>query len=187
MCSATQRRELLLMREPEADDRRHAADRSAGFSRTARRRQHGSTSARTRGSSDSAIACGVPHQISRPLVQDADAIGQRQRLGHVVRDEDDALRDARLNAPELLLQLASRDRIERTERLVHQQHRRIDRQRARDADALTLSARQLVGPPARIRLRREADQLEQLAHARRDALVWPPLQPRHDGDVVGDA
>ena len=96
------------------------------------------------------------------------------------------MRDARLDAAELLLQLAARDRIERAERLVHQQHRRIGGQRAGHADALPLSAGQLVGPAARIRLGREADQLEQLAHARGDAVVRPPLQPRHDGDVVGD-
>ena len=36
-----------------------------------------------------------------PAVHDADAIAQRHRLGHVVRDEDHALAQARLNAPEL--------------------------------------------------------------------------------------
>ena len=41
---------------------------------------------------------------------------------------------------ELPLQLAPRDRIERAERLVHQQHRRIDRERTRHADALPLAA-----------------------------------------------
>ena len=44
------------------------------------------------------------------------------------------------------VQFNARDRIERAERLVHQQHRRIGGERARDADALPLSARQLIGP-----------------------------------------
>ena len=57
--------------------------------------------------------------------------------------------------------------IERAERLVHQQHRRIGRQRARHADALALAARQLVGPAARETRRREADQRQQLVDARR--------------------
>ena len=116
----------------------------------------------------------------------ADTIAQRQRLRHVVRHEDHALGDTRLDADELLLQLAARDRIERAERLIHEQHRRIGGQRAGHADALPLSAGELVGPAMRVGVGRHADQLEQLAHASRDAIVRPLLEPRHDGDVVAD-
>ena len=52
-----------------------------------------------------------------------------------------------LDAAELAVQLGTRDRIERAERLVHQENRRIDRQRPRNADALPLAARELVRPP----------------------------------------
>ena len=109
-----------------------------------------------------------------------------QRFGHVVRHEDHALGDARLNAPELLLQLTPRDWIERTERFVHQQHRRIDGERPSDADALTLAPGEFVGQRAVYRLWCQADQLEQFAHAGGDAIIGPLLQPRHHGDVVGD-
>ena len=92
-----------------------------------------------------------------------------------------------LNAAELDVQLGARERIERAERLVHQENRRIGRQRARDADALPLSAGQLVGPALREAAVVEADQLEHLAHARVDPFGRPPLEPRHDGDVVARA
>ncbi len=52
----------------------------------------------------------------------------------------------------------------RAERLVHQQHGRIGRERARQADALTLPARELGGV-ARAVARLEPDELEQLGHA----------------------
>ena len=77
------------------------------------------------------------------LVHDADAVGERERFFLVVRDED--RRDA-----ELALDLADRAAqfladlgVERTERLVHQQHLRPVRERPRDRDALLLTAREL--------------------------------------------
>ena len=48
--------------------------------------------------------------------------------------------------------------IERAERLVHQQDRRIGRQRARHADALTLAARQFIRPAPRVLRRLQPDQ-----------------------------
>ena len=78
----------------------------------------------------------------------------------------DGLPQVALDALELALQLGSRDRIERAERLVHQQHRRIGGQRARHADTLALPARQLVRPACRKVGRRQADELEQLRRAR---------------------
>ena len=89
------------------------------------------------------------------LVEHADARRQRERFGHVVRDDDDGLADLRLDAPELAVQLGARDGIERAERLVHQQDRRIGGERARDADALALAARELAAP-ARSRIGRRA-------------------------------
>src|SRR5687768_14705336 len=74
------------------------------------------------------------------VVQHRNAMGQRERLEHVVGHDDDGLVQPRLNAPELALQFGAGDRIERTERLVHQQYRGVRRQGARDADALALSA-----------------------------------------------
>ena len=95
----------------------------------------------------------------------ADPRGQRQRLAHVVRDDDDGLADRGLDAPKLAVQLAARDGIERAERLVHQQNRRIGGERARDPDALALAAGQLLRPPRR-ELVRPADRRGRAARRR---------------------
>ena len=103
---------------------------------------------------------GERHQHA--VGEHADPRRQRQRFGHVVRDDDDRLADRRLDAPELAVQLAARDGIERAERLVHQQNRRIGRERARHADALALAARQLLRPPRGEVIGAEADERQQL-------------------------
>src|SRR5207245_784706 len=97
-----------------------------------------------------------------PTVGQADAIAERKRFAHVVRDDDHSLMKARLNPAELGVQLGPGQRIERTERLVHQEKRRIHGERAGDADALPLAARQLARPFVRVTFGRQADQLEQL-------------------------
>ena len=96
-------------------------------------------------------------------------------------------RTLRLDAAELAVQLRARDRIERAERLVHQQDRRIGGQRARDADALPLAARQLERP-ARARRSPAAGRPARAARAiaRVDARRVPAQQPRHDADVLRD-
>ena len=76
-------------------------------------------------------------------------------------------------AHETRVQLGARDRIERAERLVHQQHRRIGRERARQADALPLAAGQLVRPARAKRRRLEADQRQQFVDARGDTRRVP--------------
>ena len=65
---------------------------------------------------------------------------------------------ARVNVDQLALQGLARLRVERAERLVHQQHLRIDRERARDADALLHAAGELIRPPAAGVL--QADEIE---------------------------
>src|SRR6266852_7571853 len=53
--------------------------------------------------------------------QQSDARTQQQVFAHVVGDEDNRLAEPRRLLPKLALQLRSRHRIERAERLVHQQ------------------------------------------------------------------
>ena len=86
-------------------------------------------------------------------------IAERDRLGHVVRDEQHGRPVEPEQRLELLLQLEPRERIDGGERLVEQQQSRLQRQRARDADALRHAARQL----ARIRILEvgEADGIEE--------------------------
>ncbi len=74
--------------------------------------------------------------------------------------------------------------IDGAERLVHEQQRRIGRQGAGDADALTLAAGEL----RRVALAHpglEADELEQLGHPRADAAGVPAQQAGHGADVLG--
>ena len=120
------------------------------------------------------------------LAHDRDAVAHLDRLVDVVRDEHDRLFDFRLQGEELVLQVRAVDRVDRAERLVHQHQRRVGRERARDADALALAAGELRRIAARHLLGVEADQREQLLHARVGAVLLPAEQPRHGRDVLGD-
>ena len=83
-----------------------------------------------------------------------------------------------------LAQLGAHLRVERAERLVEQQHRRIDRERPREAHPLALAAGEL----RRVALREpvELDELEQLVHALRDLGLGALADLQAEGDVVVD-
>ena len=76
-------------------------------------------------------------------VHDDDLVGDLHRLLLVVRD--DHRRRVRLvvEPPQPGAQLGAHPRVERAERLVEQQHRRVDRERAGEAHPLPLAAREL--------------------------------------------
>ena len=100
----------------------------------------------------------------RPRRHDDDAVGQRDRLFQVVGDEQHRLA---VGAPQIEQQIAHdlpRLRVERAERLVHQQDLRIADQHLRQPDALALAARQHV----RIAVAEaaEPDALEPIVRAR---------------------
>src|SRR2546428_592648 len=126
----------------------------------------------------------APELVRRPeehdpaLLQQPDRAAEQQPLAHVVRHEDDRLAETPLQREELALQLDARDGIERPERLIEQEERRIGGQRPRDADPLALPARQLVRVARAEHAGIETDQGEELAHARGDALGGPPPEPR---------
>ena len=71
-------------------------------------------------------------------------------------------------APVVLRKRVAGERVERAERLVHQDDARAGRQRAGDADALAFAARELVREPPAMGGAVEADQLDQLVHPARD-------------------
>ena len=112
------------------------------------------------------------------LAHDRDPVAEPHGLVDVVRDEHDRLAQPLLDAEELPLQPLARQRVDRAERLVHQQHRRVGRQRAGHADALRLAAGQLVGVGAAVALGIEPDELEQLAHAGVDPRPCPSRAAR---------
>ena len=94
-----------------------------------------------------------------------DARAERDRFLDIVRDEEHGLRVAPPDPAQLVLQDAPRLRIERAERLVHQQHLGLAGERLGDRDALLHAARELAriavvrsprGGPARCARRRSA-------------------------------
>ena len=100
----------------------------------------------------------------RPRRHDDDAVGQRDRLFQIVGDEQHRLA---VGAPQIEQQIAHdlpRLRVERAERLVHQQDLRIADQHLREADALALPA----GEHVRIAVaeRAEPDAREPILRAR---------------------
>ena len=101
-------------------------------------------------------------------------------------DEHDRLAHLLLEAQELVLEPVAADRVDRAERLVHQHHRRVGGQGARDPDPLALATRELVRIPVAIGAGLQADQLEQLVDALANARRLPAQQPRNDGHVVAD-
>ena len=77
------------------------------------------------------------------VAHERDLVGETDRLVDVVRDEDDGLSQLALDLDELGLQPVAIERVDRAERLVHEQHRRVGGKRAGDADALRLAAGEL--------------------------------------------
>src|SRR4051794_33320767 len=113
-------------------------------------------------------------------------VGHARRLLHVVRDDDD--RVALLELGDELLDLQRGDRVQRRAGLVHQDHLGLDRDRARDAQALLLATREAHARRAQAVL----DLFPQAGAAQRalDPLVEPVAadtgQPQPGGDVVVD-
>ena len=81
------------------------------------------------------------HQPSR--FHQGDARSQPHRLAQIVRHEDHRLVKSLLQQKKLALQFVARQRIERTEWLIHEQNLRIGSQRPRHAHPLPLPSRQL--------------------------------------------
>ena len=79
------------------------------------------------------------------VLHDGHAVADAHGLVQVVRDEDDGAALDLLQAQQLVLHLGADDGVEGREGLVHQQDRRVGRQRARQAHALLHAARQFVG------------------------------------------
>src|SRR5205807_398475 len=106
------------------------------------------------------------------------------RLADVVRHEDRRLPDLPSQREELALQLDAGDRVQRAERLVEEQDRRVGRQRAGDADTLALAPGELTRVAGGELRGRQLDLLEQGVRAGADLLGGPAFQARHEGDVL---
>ena len=125
----------------------------------------------------------------RALVHDGDAIGDFERLFLIVRDENAGDVHFVVQLPQPAAQLLAHFGVERAERLVQQQHARLDGQRASQRDALALAAGELRREAPSLIL--QLDQVEQLVNlladlriARRRTLARPHAQA--EGDVFED-
>ena len=85
--------------------------------------------------------------LDAALVEHRDAVAHRERLALVVGDEDERDADVALDLLQLDLHLLAELEVERTERLVEEQHPRSVHERPRERDPLALSTRELVRLP----------------------------------------
>src|SRR5215211_197216 len=120
------------------------------------------------------------------LLEDGDLVAYLYGLVYVVGDEDDGLLDVLLNTQELVLEPLARDRVHRSEGLVHEHDRGVCGHRARHPDPLLLAARELRRVTVAVLVRVEAHELQELVHAPSYALLVPVQEARHGGDVLGD-
>src|ERR1041384_5117146 len=114
-------------------------------------------------------------------LHDDHAVREIDRLVDTVRDKDNGVFRFGPDLQQLLLELLARLRVNRAERLVHEQDVGLLRQRARDADALLHTAGDLV----RIIFLEavEADELEVLARDRLALLARDALDLEAEFDV----
>ena len=87
----------------------------------------------------------MPVLLDAALVEDDDAVGDVHRLLLVVGDQDGGDVDLVVQPAQPRAQLGADLGVERAERLVEQQHARLDGQRARERHALALAAAELAG------------------------------------------
>src|SRR5208282_4457728 len=127
---------------------------------------------------------GSAKLLDAALVQHGDAVGHHQRLALVVRDVDEGDAELLVKALYLELHILAQLLVERTQRLVHEEHARIEDDGARKGHALLLAAGELL------RIARlepgELHGLEHLGHAARDRLLVPPALPEREADVLLD-
>src|SRR5271166_4905751 len=82
--------------------------------------------------------------LEASVAHDADAIGEHQCLGLIVRDIDESRAECRLELLELDLHVLAQFQIQGSQRLVEQQQCRLEHEAACDRDALPLAAREFI-------------------------------------------
>ncbi len=118
------------------------------------------------------------------VVHDGDPVGHHQRLLLVVGDVDD--RHPQLVVQRLDLQLEPFPQllVERAERLVHQQHPRVEDEGPGERDPLLLAAGELAGETALVA--GQADQLQHLPGPLPDLRLRHFPQVQREADVLAD-
>ena len=103
-------------------------------------------------------------------------LAEEERLLDRVGDEDDGLAELPPEPQNQPLHLLARQRVERPERLVHQDHLGLVGEAARERHPLLHAARELVDRPVGEPV--EADGLQELRHLRRRLRARPARHPR---------
>ena len=110
--------------------------------------------------------------------------GQEDGLVDPMRDEEDAFSGARPDVEDQFLHLLAGQRVERAQRLIHQEHVGIGGERPRDADSLTHAARKLPDAPVLDAL--EVNEPEHLSRPIMALLLRDTSEPQSEGDIVDD-
>src|SRR5438067_8816618 len=122
--------------------------------------------------------------LERAVAEDRDAVGHRHRLGLVVCHVHHRDADLAVDALELDLHLLAQILVQRAERLVQQEHFRVEDKAPRERDALLLApgelARLLAGEPA------QPDKVEDFAHALCLLRARKRAHAQRKGDVALD-
>ncbi len=119
-----------------------------------------------------------------PLAEHCDAIAKLQRFVDIVAHQHHRFLQLALHLQELILDNLAVNRVDRAERLIHQQHRRIRRQRANNADTLLLPAGHLFRVAVEEAFRIQRHHRHQLGRAFLAARFIPAQHPGHHGDVL---
>ena len=127
-------------------------------------------------------ALGRVQLLELPGVHHSDAVAHRHRFDLVVRHVNRGALDALVELLEHRSCLDAKLRIEIGERLVHQEHRGLARDRSADGDTLPLPTRELL----RLALEElsDAEHPADLVHASLDLLLGDVPQLESEGDVV---
>src|SRR5580692_4491813 len=111
------------------------------------------------------------------------AIRKKQSLAQIVGHEDHGFPHPLLQRAKFFLHLRSSDRIERAERLIENQNRRISRKCTRYSNALSLTARKLARI-SRLQIFTQPDNRKQFKHSCFDARARPVLDLRNQPNIA---
>src|SRR5215212_1961939 len=128
------------------------------------------------------VRCSELLQAS--IAQDGDPVRQLQRLILVMGDEDRGLARALVDIAQPASEVFSHLRIQSPERLVQEQHPRLNRQRPRQCHALALPPGQL-GWEALLQPRK-LDEVEELADTPPDLTFRGPSRPTARAKPISD-
>ena len=134
---------------------------------------------------NSATKGSAGRRASSSNVQQGDGGAEDEGLANVVGHDHHRLAELADDGHQVLLQLGARDRVQRAQRLVEEQQRGIEDQRAQQPGTLTLAAAQLVRKAVEQR-RLERDDLRERIEARRLGVRAPAGRPRRQRGVARD-